>query len=155
MLKKVISGGQSGADIAGLIVAKKLGFETGGTMPKGFKTLDGPMPEYAEIFGIEEHSSASYVPRTHKNVKDSDGTIRLAFNFKSAGEICTLNAIEKFDKKHFDVNLNKPCLVEEVVKWIQENNIEIINIAGNAEQTSPGTYKAVKEYLTEVFSRLK
>lgn len=154
-MKKIISGGQSGADIAGLVVAKKLGYETGGTLPKGFKTLDGPKPEYAEIFGCEEHTSTSYVPRTHKNVKDSDATMRLAFNFKSAGEICTLNAIEKYEKQHFDVDLAQPRPVEEAINWIKKFDIQTLNIAGNSEQTAPGTYKAAKVYLTEVFSRLK
>jgi hypothetical protein len=41
MLKKIISGAQTGADFAGLIVAKHFGYETGGWMPKGYKNLDG------------------------------------------------------------------------------------------------------------------
>jgi hypothetical protein len=53
------------------------------------------------------------------------------------------------------VNLSQPCPIEDAVSWIKENNIKILNIAGNAEQTSPGTYKKVKSYLIEVFSRLK
>jgi hypothetical protein len=155
MLKKIISGGQTGADIAGLVVAKRLGIPTGGTMPKGFKTLRGPQPDYAVLFGIEEHSSQSYVPRTHKNVKDSDGTLRLAYNFGSAGEICTLNAINKYGKVHLDVHLAKPQDAKEVAKWILENKIETLNIAGNSEETAPGTYEAVKQYLTEVLNCLE
>jgi len=151
----MISGGQTGADIAGLVVAKKSGLATGGSMPKGFKTLEGPKPDYAKLFGIEEHASESYVPRTHKNVQDADGTIRLAFNFGSAGEKCTLKAIVKYDKPHIDVNLATPITPKEVAKWVIENNIETLNIAGNSEQTAPGTYKAVKEYLTEVLVCLK
>ena len=34
----IISGGQTGADMAGLMAAKKVGFNTGGFAPKGFKT---------------------------------------------------------------------------------------------------------------------
>jgi hypothetical protein len=155
MLKKIISGGQTGADIAGLIVAKKMGIPTGGTMPKGFKTLKGPQPDYATIFGIKESDSKSYLHRTHKNVKDSDATLRLAYKFESAGEICTLNAIERYGKIHLDINLAKPKKAKEVVEWIVENKIEILNIAGNSEQTAPGTYEATKKYLTEVIEKLK
>lgn len=87
MLRKVISGAQSGADIAGLEIAKRFGYETGGTMPFGYKTLDGCKPEYKSLYGVSAHPSSSYVPRTRKNVLESDGTIRLAYNFSSKGEI--------------------------------------------------------------------
>lgn len=150
MLKKIISGGQTGADIAGLVVAKQMGIPTGGTMPKGFKTLRGPEPDYAILFGIKEHNSQSYIPRTYKNVEDSDGTIRLAYNFNSAGEICTLNAINRYGKIYLDVNLAKPQEAQEVAKWILENKIKTLNIAGNSESTAPGTYQATKQYLTKV-----
>ena len=104
-LKKVISGAQTGADIAGLEVAKKFGLETGGLMPFGYKTQDGPKTEYREMYGVEMHQSSSYVPRTRANVRDSDGTIRLAFDFESRGEVCTKKAIDDY-KKHFMVLLN-------------------------------------------------
>jgi len=38
ILHKIISGGQTGADRAGLVVGKSLGLEIGGTAPKGWKT---------------------------------------------------------------------------------------------------------------------
>ena len=50
-IKKIISGFQTGADIGGILAAKRLGLETGGTMPKGFRTEDGPRPEFAELYG--------------------------------------------------------------------------------------------------------
>lgn len=36
-IDKVVSGGQTGADIAGLIAAEKLGIPSAGTWPKGYK----------------------------------------------------------------------------------------------------------------------
>jgi hypothetical protein len=154
MLKFVRSGAQSGADIAGLATAKKFGLPTGGIMPKGWITTDGPKPQYESLYGIVEHASASYVPRTYQNVKDADGTIRLAFNFQSPGEICTLKAIEQYKKPHIDVDLNDPRPAQEVVDWLLENNIETLNVAGNAEKTYGGTNVATSEYLTEVFKLL-
>ena len=62
--EKVISGGQTGADQAGLIAAEKAGITTGGWMPKGFRTLDGPNPGLAARFGLREHPSEEYPPRT-------------------------------------------------------------------------------------------
>jgi hypothetical protein len=39
---KVISGGQTGADQGGLVAARTLKIETGGTAAKGWLTEDGP-----------------------------------------------------------------------------------------------------------------
>lgn len=154
-MKRVISGGQTGADIAGLEEAKRAGFETGGVMPFGFKTLDGCHPEYKELYGVTAHKSSSYVPRTRANVRDSDGTIRLAYTFTSAGEKCTLGAILDYKKPHIDVDLANPRPVSDVLEWLEENGIDTLNVAGNAEQTSPGTHDTAALYLRTLFLALK
>lgn len=153
MVNKVISGFQRGADIAGVRTAKKFGIKTGGTMPKGFRTLDGPKPEYKELYGMEEHSSPDYPPRTKKNVQDSDGTIRFAFNFHTYGEKCTLKAIKKLNKPHFDVYLNVPKenKLSKCIKWLEDNNIKVLNVAGNATEE---TGRMTEIYLTKLFLRL-
>ena len=154
MIKKIISGGQNGADIAGLVVAQKFGLSTGGTMPFGYKTLDGPRPQQKTFFGVVAHSSSSYPPRTKQNVKDSDGTIRFAYDFQSRGEICTLNAIKSCKKPYIDVDLNNPLLISIVKKWIVDNNVQTLNVAGNSEQTHPGTFEATSNYLSLLFEAL-
>ena len=54
MIEKVISGGQTGADEAGLFAAKEFGIKTGGWMPRKFLNERGENPEYAELYGIQE-----------------------------------------------------------------------------------------------------
>ncbi len=134
MLKKIISGGQIGADIAGLIVGKEFGLETGGCMPNGFLTKSGPRPEYVDMFGVYEHKSPKYPPRTYENAKMSDGTIRFANNFNSRGELCTLKAIKQYDKPYFDVDIDSPPPVSDLIGWIVNNKIETLNVAGNANK---------------------
>lgn len=155
MLKKVISGGQSGADLAGLDAAIEFGYKTGGTMPFGYRTLDGCHPDYKEKYGCVAHKSSSYVPRTRKNVKDADGTIQLAYNFRSPGEVCTSKAVSDFKKPHVMVDLSNPISPEVVVDWLDHCDIEVLNVAGNSEQTATGTYVAVKKYMSEVFKIIK
>jgi hypothetical protein len=151
MLEKVISGGQTGADIAGIKAAKAAGLKTGGTMPKNFKTLDGDRPEFAKLYGMQEHSSPSYPPRTFKNVYDSDGTVRFAVNWNSSGEICTLNAIRKAKKPYFDVDVIGNTQPADLVIWIKDNNIRVLNVAGNSEKTFNGIEEFVLAFLTETF----
>jgi hypothetical protein len=74
MLRKVISGGQTGADRAGLDAAVVACIPIGGYCPKGRGAEDGVIPEKYPM--IELDSPESYY-RTEKNVLDSDGTLIL------------------------------------------------------------------------------
>ena len=150
-LKKVISGGQTGADEAGLYTAKKFGFQTGGFIPKGYKTLAGPRPEFGVKYGLSEHTSDSYSARTIQNVKDSDATVRLAANFDSRGELCTLNAIKTYNKPYLDIDLTDPPTVEFFADWLEKSKISVLNVAGNSEQTFSGCFSKCVKYLTETF----
>lgn len=151
MLNKVISGGQTGVDIAGLRAAKEVGLETGGWMPKNFTTTDGPMPEWAEEFGLQEHTSRRYPPRTYQNVEDAHGTIRLAFKFGTPGERCTYKAIKCYEKPYINVDLDDPCPINDVLEWLHANSIETLNVAGNSEKTHPGVEKVAYDYLIALF----
>ena len=75
MIKKIISGGQTGADRAALDFALKLGIPHGGWIPKGRIAEDGPLPE---IYRLQEMPTDSYEARTEQNVLDSDGTLIVA-----------------------------------------------------------------------------
>jgi hypothetical protein len=157
--QKVISGGQIGADQAGLIAAARHGIATGGWMPHGFLTLRGPDPELAERFGLQQHRSAAYPARTQANVRDSDGTIRFTTNWETRGEICTRRFIDQHGKPSLDVDIKNPRPVEEVADWIRRAGIKTLNVAGNVEPRSrraqaSGITDFVIDYLRRVFAAL-
>jgi hypothetical protein len=52
MIKKIISGGQTGADHAALDVAIKLRIPHGGWIPKGRNIEDGTLPKIYRIKGM-------------------------------------------------------------------------------------------------------
>lgn len=138
MIKKIISGGQIGADIAALRAARGFGIPTGGFAPKGFKTLNGPNLELRDIFDLVETESQSYPPRTFANVKNSDCTLRFAKNFDSRGELCTLKAIFEYHKPYKDVQLpidigDLGKVEREIALWLEDINAECVNVAGNAD----------------------
>jgi len=153
-LEQVISGGQTGADRAALIAANAAGIKTGGWMPQGFLANDGKHPEFAERYGIVELSSKRYPPRTAMNVKESDGTLRFAANWDSPGEMLTLKLCKKYRKPILDITPGGQCTPNDVVAWIAANSIQVLNVAGNAEQTSPGIHEFVVEFLLDVFRLL-
>lgn len=153
---KIISGGQTGADRGALIAARKLGFETGGWMPYGFKAQDGKHPEFKELYGMSEHASPHYPPRTALNVKESDATVRIAMNFESSGEVFTLKMIYQYKKPHFDVNpLDEECTPEMLANWLREKKVKILNIAGNSERSAPGIQEFADAFIYETLEILR
>jgi len=129
-LTTIYSGGQYGIDVAALAAARDCGLITGGYAPLGFKTCYGPRPELAKL-GLIEHASPNYQPRTYSNVKDSDGTLILAYDFNSPGTVCTKKAIQYYNKPSFDCNMADLPFTFDVAEWIDRNNIRILNVAGN------------------------
>ena len=151
-MRKVISGGQTGVDRAALLAAKFIGLRTGGWMPKGWRALDGCHPDFAEKYAMRECELINYRHRTELNVKHSDGTLRLAHTFTSPGELCTMKAIKRIGKPFIDVAANEPRDLLYVINWIDENEIETLNVAGNSEQTAPGIQKFAFGWLVALFA---
>jgi putative molybdenum carrier protein len=156
--RKVISGGQTGADQAGLVVARRFGIPTGGWMPRGWKTLAGPNPHLGREYGLQEHTG-DYAKRTAANVRDSDGTIRFAGSFRTFGERCTLKWIKHFGRPHIDIDIRSPRPVIDIIEWMRKNNIRVLNVAGNSEPKSrtalsSGVTAFVIDYLSQVFCQL-
>ncbi len=146
MLRKIISGAQTGADQAGLVAAEVLGLERGGTVPKGRRTNIGPLTdEQMERWNLVEHYSSEYPPRTLCNVRESDGTVIFG-NVKSPGCSLTYRICNQ---------LKKPVLQNPSPNvlsfFVTHYNIEVLNVAGNREETNPGIFDRVKELLIEAF----
>lgn len=149
----IVSGGQTGADYAGLCAARVYGIKTTGWMPKGFKTLEGPKPQYARLFNLSETESDKYPPRTFANVKLGNVTFRFAGDFSSPGELLTAKACKQLHKPYRDFVYGDP--LGESVHLIQELKPSVINIAGNSEERYPGIFKYTFDTLCELFEELK
>lgn len=159
---RVISGGQVGVDIAGLRAAHTCGITTGGWMPKGYLTKVGPRPEYRDEFGMRETESSEYPPRTEANVAEADFTIRIATDFATAGEQCTLRAIKKHGKPHADFNvdwkgqlapgIDEFELIELFSSMLVRAGYRTINVAGNAKEALE---KPIMYFLKLIFARWK
>lgn len=70
---KIVSGGQTGVDRAGLVAAMELGLPTGGWVPCGRLAEDGVVPEAFST--LRECPSGGFRERTRVNVIDSDATL--------------------------------------------------------------------------------
>lgn len=139
------SGGQTGADQAGLEAAKQCGIMTGGWMPRGALTELGPTPELLERYGLKEHPSPQYRPRTRLNVKETDGTVWFG-KTGSPGYKCTKRACEDYKKPFWWIDDAK-----RLQKFIEEFRIRALNVAGNRESSNPGIYYRTCAIIIEAF----
>lgn len=140
MVKKIISGGQTGGDRGGLEAGKRLGLQTGGTAPKGYKTENGSDPSLKN-FGLIEHESSNYRYRTIENVKNSDGTIWFG-KTDSPGAILTINSAKRLNRQ---LMINPT--IELFKRFVEQKNIEILNVAGNRASKFPGIQEYVQNFL--------
>ena len=144
----IISGGQVGVDQAGLEVAIKLDLPHGGWCPKGRIQIGGIIPRK---YKLQEHSSSKYPPRTKANVESSDGTMVFYLGKKGRGTKLTIKHLLDCQKPLFEIDLERPTEVDEVIQWAKENEIRVFNIAGtrNLEAAEP-----TQEFLTKFFQGL-
>ena len=143
MIKKIISGGQTGADRAALDTAIKLNIPHGGWIPKGRKAEDGPLPDKYELL---EMPTDSYPKRTEQNVIDSDGTLIISHGELTGGSAYTRKMAMKHGKPWYHANLNllptfqAAMIVED---WISKKGIETLNVAGPRHSKDPIIYGLV------------
>ncbi|WP_414588384.1 YpsA SLOG family protein [Scytonema sp. PCC 10023] len=150
---KVISGGQAGADMGGLRGAKALGLITGGTAAAGWMTENGANPNLQE-YGLVEGEKGStatetYNKRTVENIRNSDGTAIFG-DVNSPGSRFTVQAAQNMGKPVLHVPIdtslnNRPTAAQQLREFVEQNNIQTLNIAGNRESKAPGLQAAVAE----------
>jgi hypothetical protein len=151
MLSKIISGGQTGADRAALDVAIRFNIPHGGWIPKGRIAEDGPLPDK---YQLQEMTTDSYPKRTEQNIIDSDGTLVISHGSLTGGSAFTRKMTKKHNKPYLHINLNKVPEYHAVFlvrKWMYENGVEILNVAGPRASKDPEIYKKVFDIIKGVY----
>jgi hypothetical protein len=149
-IEKVVSGGQTGADRVGLDWAIWHEIPHGGWCPRFRKAEDGKIPPQ---YQLTETPSSDYVQRTEWNVRDSDGTLIFTLGEKlSRGSAKTVFFAEVYGKPFLHVH---PGLsyqpAADVLRFVRDNNIKVLNIAGTRVSKEPYIGKFAKKVLEEAF----
>jgi hypothetical protein len=150
VIKKIISGGQTGADRAALDVAIRHGFPHGGWCPKGRLAEDGPI---GVQYCLAETESRSYPVRTRRNVRDSDATVIFTLGAAlTGGSLKTLKVARELGKPHVHIAC-AGCYQSAVSlqKFVDSHGVRILNVAGSRESKEPGIYDFVQSVLEDAF----
>ena len=148
----VISGGQTGVDRAALDVALALGLACGGWCPRGRAAEDGPIDLR---YPLRETAGADPAQRTRLNVRDADGTLILAPGEPSGGTALTRRIAIEMGKPHLVIDPAQAPAEDacaEIRRWIDDHDINVLNVAGPRESECPGIYGQARRLLTALLA---
>lgn len=151
-VKRIVSGGQTGADRGGLDAALELGLEHGGWCPRGRRAEDGMIPAR---YLLRETGSSDYAVRTEKNVLDADGTLLVSRGRPKGGSALTAELARRHGRPllHVDLSAAGANPEDSVRRWLEDHHIEVLNVAGPRESGAPGIGEAVRALLCAALSR--
>jgi len=150
LLKKIISGGQTGIDRAALDAASANHIPHGGWCPKGRQAEDGRIDSR---YQLQETNFADYAVRTEWNIRDADGTLILNIGHLAGGTALTLQTATATRKPCLVVDIEQGFDEQLIRRWITEHKIEVLNVAGPRESKHPGIYKKAFNLLNLFFRK--
>ena len=153
MLKKIISGGQTGADRAALDAALESNFPCGGYCPKDRQAEDGRIDTKYPLIEVD----GGYADRTEKNVVCSDGTLVFFHEEATGGTQLTVEYCESHKKPCLEIDISgiRPVDASKSIdRFISEFKIQTINVAGPRASECPEVYDFVALSLSLVLERI-
>jgi hypothetical protein len=161
MLRKIISGGQTGVDQAALSLAREFGFEIGGWCPPNRLCENGTIPDDFPLIPTPSDCSpnAPHIPRslrTEWNVRDSDATLVLLPHFlqHDIGTAWTVTCAQHLAKPLLVIDPFLKDAPTTIDNWLASIHLTTLNVAGPSERTCPGISHATETVLRQVFSNL-
>mgnify|MGYP001545780229 FL=1 len=145
VVRKIISGGQSGVERAALDLAIQLGIAHGGWVAPGRLVDDGRLPEH---YRLKEMAFADGLVSAHPNIEMADGVLLIARG-SLTGAAAAVHARARARQR--------PCLALDLDRytrfqssllinsWLKSRRVEILFITGPREKDQPTIYRDTME----------
>lgn len=159
-LTTVISGGQTGADIAAVRAAQQLKLKTGGHVPVFYETWKMHKYGFVKINkptdGAEMSAGDQFALRSRLNVDNSDGTLAFRTHASVGTDKTIAYALHKkwyyptylrgndsgvvlppstYKPMLLIYDLGKVGVAQEIREWLQRHNIRVLNVAGHRDES--------------------
>lgn len=138
------SGGQTGVDRAALDFALSNGLVCKGWCPQGRLAEDGLINAR---YPLCETNSAKPEVRTELNVADSDATLVVYTDEMDFGTLITRDFTFEYHKPIFIWKVGRNRNVGHFKRWLRENNVKVLNVAGPRASNAPDIYGETLELL--------
>ena len=151
MIEKIISGGRSGAEIAALDAAIKLGTAHGGWIPKDGA---GPGGINADKYNLTEMPTTNRIETFKKNIRESDGSLMLSHGTLSSHVKSTKKTILRYSTPLLQVDLNNTNAFNAaslINDWIVDNDLNVLHVTGPSENEDDKIYPATLDILQAVY----
>jgi len=153
IVRRIVSGAQTGADRAALDAALELGVETGGWVPRGRKAEDGVIPD--RYPNLRETPGEDYETRTRWNVRDSDATLILSHGPLSGGSKFTESVAQSLGKPvlHVDLAVTPAAKAAAVIReWLSGLAGDTLNVAGPRASNDPAIYPEARNIVHRILT---
>jgi len=149
---RIVSGGQTGVDRAGLAWAIRRGLPYEGWCPKGRRAEDGTIPSRYRLL---QTPSARYAQRTAWNVRDSDATVIFSQSARLfGGSLRTLDSCRDFGKPVLHLASNVFTVSESAIllrNFLRGHTVRLLNVAGPRESQEPRAGRFARSVLDATF----
>lgn len=151
MIHKIVSGGQTGVEMAALDVAVKLGLSHGGSAPRGMRNEDGIIERR---YGLTEAVAVGFKKAMEENVLKSDGTLLITRGKRTVETKYAVETALKHKRQFLHVDLSQHSAFEAASlagSWVVMNHVRAVFVTGPAASQDPMIYVQTKKILQTVF----
>ncbi len=149
MIERMVTGGVTCAEWEAWASARRAGVATGGYMPRGWMTEDGPRPRLGMLYGAIEFPLAEPT-RLRANLRRSEALLWLG-DPTSADGTAALEAARDLGRPFLaaEPGLTSPS---EVAAWLSVFEVRTLTIGAEAESARPGLAARTGPFLDRVFT---
>lgn len=151
MIRKIISSGRTGVEMAALDVAVKLGLAHGGWAQRGMRNEAGVIEKR---YGLEEAVAVGFKKAMEQNVLNSDGTLLISRGKKSVESQFAVETALRHHRQFLHVDLSQHSAFEAaslVSSWVSMNHVLVVFVTGPTEIQDSTIYQQVKKILETAF----
>lgn len=151
MIRKLISGGQTGVELAALDVAIKLGIDHGGWIARGKRNAQGPL---SDVYNLNEAVAVGFKTAMEQNVMSADGTLLVTRGKKSPRTQYAVEMSLKHQRQllHVDLSQNSSFEAASLIgSWGSLQQIKIAFVTGPQADTDPNIYAQMLKIMETAF----
>jgi hypothetical protein len=155
MVRKIVSGGQTGVDRTALDFAREQGLAHGGWCPRCRWAEDGRIPS---AYKLTETPGRNPSQRTEWNVRDSDATVIFSTGkVLTGGTLLTRKLAIRYQRPwlHLVARQGIKSAAAKLLALLQNHRIQILNVAGPRASRDPQAARFAREVLAHAFSGTK